>query len=80
MCRSALYSPFAPAFRSRECHTIRPCTVQSLSLTEADLRHYRTNLCIQRCQRAPGACSTNCRCSSSSESCEYPGGRANLYP
>jgi hypothetical protein len=30
VCRSALCSPFAPAFRSRECHNIRPCTVQSL--------------------------------------------------
>jgi hypothetical protein len=45
--RSALYSPFAPAFRSRECHNIRPCTVQSLPLTEACLRNYRTSLFIQ---------------------------------
>ena len=30
MCRCALYSLFAPAFRSRECHTIPPCTVVSL--------------------------------------------------
>ena len=28
--RSALCSPFAPAFRFRECHSIRPCTAQSL--------------------------------------------------
>jgi len=33
--RSALYSPFAPAFRSWECHNIRPCTGESLPLTEA---------------------------------------------
>jgi hypothetical protein len=39
--RSALCSPFAPAFRCRECHSIRPCTAQSLSLTEACLRDYR---------------------------------------
>jgi hypothetical protein len=45
--RSALYSPFAPAFRFRECHSIRPCTAQSLSLTEACLRDYRTSLFIQ---------------------------------
>jgi hypothetical protein len=45
--RSALYSPFAPAFRSRECHNNRPCTVQSLPLTEACLRNYRTSLFIQ---------------------------------
>jgi len=45
--RSALCSPFAPAFRFRECHSIRPCTAQSLSLTEACLRDYRTSLFIQ---------------------------------
>lgn len=43
MCRSALYSRFAPAFRFRECHSIRPCTVRSLPLTEARLRNYRTS-------------------------------------
>jgi hypothetical protein len=47
MFRSALCSPFAPAFRFRKCHSIRPCTAQSLSLTEACLRDYRTNLFIQ---------------------------------
>jgi hypothetical protein len=40
--RSALYSPLAPAFRSRERHNIRPCPVQRLPLTEARLRNYRT--------------------------------------
>ena len=38
MFRSALCSPFAPAFRFRECHSIRPCPAQSLSLTEAFLQ------------------------------------------
>ena len=47
MFRSALCSLFAPAFRSRECHIIRPCTVWSLPLTEARLRHYRTSLFIR---------------------------------
>jgi hypothetical protein len=42
-----LCSLFAPAFRSRECHTIRPCTVRSLPLTEARLRNYRTSLIIR---------------------------------
>jgi len=46
MFRSALYSPLAPAFRSRECHNIRPCTVQSLPLPEACLRNYRT-ICVR---------------------------------
>ncbi len=46
MFRSALYSLFAPAFRSRECHNIRPCTVQSLPLTEARLQDYRI-LCVR---------------------------------
>jgi hypothetical protein len=55
MCRSALYSPFAPAFRSRECHKIRPCTAQSLSLTEARLRNYRTSLFIQPLTRRDSA-------------------------
>ena len=41
MFRSALCSPFAPAFRFRECHSIRPCIAQSLSLTEACLRENR---------------------------------------
>jgi Amidase len=45
--RPALCSPFAPAFRFRECHSMRPCTAQSLSLTEACLRDYRTSLFIQ---------------------------------
>jgi hypothetical protein len=45
--RSALCSPFAPAFRFRECQSIRPCPTQSLSLTEACLRNYRTSLFIQ---------------------------------
>ena len=44
VCRCALYSLFAPAFRSRECHTIPPCTVVRLPLTEACLRDYRTSL------------------------------------
>ncbi len=39
--RCALYSLFAPAFRSRECHTIAPCTVASLLLSEACLRENR---------------------------------------
>src|SRR4029453_13581825 len=30
MFRSALCPPFAPALRLRECHSIRPCTAQSL--------------------------------------------------
>ena len=47
VCRSVLCSPFAPAFRYRECHNIRPCTAQSLPLTEARLRNYRTSLFIQ---------------------------------
>lgn len=47
MCRSGLYSQFAPAFRFRECHSIRPCIVQSLPLTEARLRNYRTSLLTQ---------------------------------
>jgi hypothetical protein len=47
MFRSALCSLFAPAFRSQECHTIRPCTVRRLPLTEARLRHYRTSLFIR---------------------------------
>ena len=47
MFRSALCSLFAPAFRSRECHSIRPCTVQSLPLAEARLRNYRTSLFIR---------------------------------
>ena len=45
--RSALYSLFAPTFRSWECHIIRPCTVWSLPLTEARLRDYRTSLFIR---------------------------------
>jgi hypothetical protein len=45
--RSALCSPFAPAFRSRECHSIRPCTARSLPLTEACLRFSRTSLFIR---------------------------------
>ena len=44
MFRSALCSLLAPAFRSRECHTIRPCTVLRLPLTEARLRDCRTSL------------------------------------
>ena len=36
--------PVAPAFRCRECHRIRPCTVVSLPLTEARLRNSRTSL------------------------------------
>jgi hypothetical protein len=36
--------PVAPAFRSQECHSIRPCTVVSLPLTEARLRNSRTSL------------------------------------
>ena len=44
MCRSALCSLFALAFRSRECHSIRPCTVVRLPLTEACLRFSRTSL------------------------------------
>jgi hypothetical protein len=47
MFRSGLYSRFAPAFRSRECHSIRPCIAQSLPLTEARLRNYRTSLLTQ---------------------------------
>src|SRR4029453_16034435 len=42
--RCALYSLFAPAFRSRECHMIPPCTVVRLPLTEACLRNCRTSL------------------------------------
>ena len=44
VCRCALCSQFAPAFRSRECHSIPPCTVASLPLTEACLRFSRTSL------------------------------------
>src|SRR2546430_2375536 len=44
VCRCALYSLFAPAFRSRECHTIPSCTVVRLPLTEACLRNCRTSL------------------------------------
>ena len=47
MFRSALCSLFAPTFRYRECHIIRPCTVRSLPLTEARLRDYRTSLFIR---------------------------------
>jgi len=36
--------PVALAFRSRECHSIRPCTVVRLPLTEACLRFSRTSL------------------------------------
>jgi hypothetical protein len=36
--------PVALAFRSRECHSIRPCTVVRLPLTEACLRFSRTRL------------------------------------
>jgi hypothetical protein len=32
--------PVAPAFRCRECHSIRPCTVVSLPLTEACRRFF----------------------------------------
>src|SRR6516162_9167868 len=42
--RCALCSLFAPAFRSRECHIIPPCTVVRLPLTEDCLRDYRTSL------------------------------------
>ena len=55
MFRSALYSPFAPAFRYRQCHTLRPCTVQSRSLTEARLRNDRTSLFIPPVTRRDSA-------------------------
>ena len=41
--RSALCAPCAPALRSRECHTSRPCPVQSRTLTAARLRNSRTS-------------------------------------
>jgi hypothetical protein len=43
--------PVAPAFRCRECHSIRPCTVVSLPLTEACRRVSRTSLFIQSVSR-----------------------------